>query len=212
MKWVHRVPINGNKVNVLCEIGEDCVDRNKDFWGKGKQHLYLGVFLPKIECLCIIYLMYLQGAVYSWDTNLRQLKIQAKSHSRVRGSLSPSTHSVSSRPLRWNEHRCSVKWILSPLIHCIVMMEQSYVKTLSAHCPRFQLLTMKGNWAAKLPHVFCPVVVTYIQVTYKWHRSRHTGNIRSVYHMHFLRKAWKPSLTSILRFSCDPLYQKLKGY
>lgn len=38
------MPINGNKVNVLCEIGEDCVDRNKDFWGKGKQHLYLGFF------------------------------------------------------------------------------------------------------------------------------------------------------------------------
>lgn len=104
----------------------------------------------------------------------------------------------------------SVRWILSPLIHCIVMMEQSYIKTPSAHCPRFQLLTMKGNWPAKLPHVFCPVLVTYMQVTCKWHRSWHASNIRSVYHMHFLRKAWKPSLTSILRFSCDPLYQKLK--
>lgn len=32
------------EINVLCEIGEDCVDRNKHFLGKGKQHLYLGFF------------------------------------------------------------------------------------------------------------------------------------------------------------------------
>lgn len=93
------MPINGNKINVLCEIGEDCVDGNKHFWGKGKQHLYLGFFLPKRDCLCIIYLMHLQGAVYSSDTNLRQLKTQAKPHSRVSGSLSPRTQSVTSWPL-----------------------------------------------------------------------------------------------------------------
>lgn len=124
-------------------------------------------------------------------------------------SQNPVSH-IMATGMKWTS--CSVKWILLPLIHCIVMMEESYKKTLSAHCPRFQPLTRKGSWAKKLPGVFCPVVVMHIQVTCKWHRSGHTGYIRSVYHMHFLRKAWKPSLTSILWLDSDPLYQKLKGH
>lgn len=58
--------INGNKINVLCEIGEDCMDRNKHFLEMERKAAFVsGVVLPKIECLCIIYLMHLQGAVYS---------------------------------------------------------------------------------------------------------------------------------------------------
>lgn len=122
IKWVHSMPVNGNKINVLCEIGEGCGDRNKYFWWKGKQSLY-PFFCSQVEYLCIIYPMHLQGVLFSQDMKLQQLEIQAKSHPRVRVSLSPSIQSASSWPLWWSEDWSSIKWILPPLMHCILMIE-----------------------------------------------------------------------------------------
>jgi len=40
IKWVHRVPVNRNKVNVLCETEEGCGDTNKHFCEK-ESSLYI---------------------------------------------------------------------------------------------------------------------------------------------------------------------------